>query len=89
MITNTGGVRMFLGKDKSGRERRRLRKLAKKEMDGSVQTGTVDQSFISWKANADRGNTYYQVQRMAKFRDSLERMIEDGNESGKNAKGRT
>ena len=58
-------------------------------MDGSVQTGTVDQSFISWKANADRGNTYYQVQRMAKFRDSLGRMIENGNESGKNAKGRT
>ena len=89
VITNTGGVRMFLGKDKSGRERRRLRKLAKKEMDGSVQKGTVDQSFISWKANADRGNTFYQVRRMAKFRDSLERMIEDGNESGKSAKGRT
>lgn len=58
-------------------------------MDGSVQKDTVDQSFISWKANADRGNTFYQVQRMAKFRDSLERMKEDGNESGKSAKGRT
>ena len=86
VITSSGGVRMYMGKDKLGRERRRLRKLARRESEGSVSEGAVENSFISWKANADRGNTFYQVNRMKSF---YERVIKDGNGKRENTENGT
>ena len=67
---------------KQGRERRRLVKLAGKELKGEVVTGTTLNSFISWKSNADKGDTYYQVKRMQRHYEKLERMLRNGNNSG-------
>ena len=79
ILTRSGAVRLKMSGEKQGRERRRLKKLAEKEADGKIPLGTTKNSFISWKANADRGSTYFQVERMSRYYGSLERKIEDGN----------
>ena len=81
VLTDKGGVRMRMGSDKQGRERRRLSKLAQKEIQGEIPPGTTRNSFVSWVANAKRGDTYFQVKRMESHFESLERMIKHGNNS--------
>lgn len=82
ILTETGGVRLKMSGKKQGRERRRLAKLAEKEIRGEVKAGTTYNSFVSWKANADRGDTYYQVKRMQEYCEDLERKIRHGNSTG-------
>ena len=79
ILTDKGGVRMRMGSDKQGRERRRLSKLAQKEIQGKIKPGTTRNSYESWVANAQRGDTFFQVKRMESHFKSLERMIDDGN----------
>lgn len=83
ILTDKGGVRMRMGSDKQGRERRRLSKLAQKEIQGKIKPGTTRNSYESWVANAQRGDTYFQVKRMESYFENLERMIENGNNSRK------
>ena len=79
ILTSTGGVRMKMSSEKQGRERRRIKKLTEKELRGEVPSGTVENSFVSWKANAERGDTYFQVKRMERVYKDAERRIKDGN----------
>lgn len=76
ILTDKGGVRMKMSGEKQGRERRRLTKLARKEANGEVPEGTTKNSFVSWVANAERGDTYFQVKRMKAH---FERVVSDGN----------
>lgn len=82
ILTESGGIRIKMNSKKQGRERRRLVKLAGKELKGEVVPGTTLNSFISWKSNADKGDTYYQVKRMQRHYAKLERMLRNGNNSG-------
>ena len=70
---------MKMASEKQGRERRRIKKLTEKEIRGEVPSGTVENSFVSWKANAERGDTYFQVKRMERVYQDAERRIKNGN----------
>ena len=67
LLTKTGGVIVKMSNKKLGKERRRLRKLIRKEMNGEIPGGTSENSFVSWTANAERGNEHYRIQRMEQF----------------------
>ena len=86
-LTETGAVVMKMNGTKMGRERRRLTKLVEMEARGEVPEGTADNSFISWKANADRGDSYFRVQRMREYYEKLKGSMEHGNHTGAAAEG--
>lgn len=83
IITTTGRIVMKMDGGKMGHERRRLRKLVQKELNGEVPSGTVYNSFISWKANADRGDEFFRIKRMQQFYETLKGEIDNGNDTGK------
>lgn len=57
VITDTGKILRIMPSKKTGRIRRRLRKIVEKENAGEFPPGTSLQSLKSWEANAARGNT--------------------------------
>lgn len=67
LLIDTGKVIMEMNGKKMGKERRRLDSLLAKEAKGEIPIGTAENSFKSWKANAERGNEYYRIQRMKNF----------------------
>lgn len=67
ILSDTGKITMQLGSDKMGKQRRKIRKLLEKEIRGEVEPGTTFNSLVAWRDNANRGNTYYQQQRMTHF----------------------
>ena len=67
IITDTGKIVLRMNGKKIGRERRRLKKLAEKERRGELVPGTTANSFNSWKANAERGDSFFRVKRMEAF----------------------
>ncbi len=67
VLTDSGGVKMFMNSDKTGRERRRLKKLLAGEKTGRFAPGTAENSMNAWKANADRGDTFFKVKRMQQY----------------------
>lgn len=67
ILTNTGGIRQSFDKTKMAKERRRLKALLIKEVNGDVEHGTARRSLEAWCANADRGDTFFQQQRMKKY----------------------
>lgn len=82
VLTQTGGIRMKMTGDKQGRERRRLKKIVAKETAGIIEAGTAERSLQAWIANAERGDTYWQVKHMREHLNGLRR-AEHGNGSGK------
>lgn len=64
ILTESGKVVMKMSPAKMGKQRRRLRKLIEKEASGEMHPGTAENSLQAWKANADRGDTYFQKKRM-------------------------
>ena len=83
VLSRTGRLWMRMESTKTGKERRRLRKVIRKELDGELIAGTALNSLTAWKANADRGDTYFQVRTMLQFYESeVERY---GNERRKTA----
>ena len=90
ILTTTGGVKMKMAHKKQGKQRRRMRKIAMREAAGTLEPGTTERSFISWKANAERGDSFFQVKRMKDYYDKLkEEVLTDGNKSGKTVEDRT
>lgn len=67
ILSNTGKITMKIDSGKMGKQRRRLRKLLEKELRGELAPGTAYNSLVAWEANANRGNTYFQQQRMTEF----------------------
>ena len=67
VIKPSGKILRKMDKKKQGRQRRKLRKIFAKEYAGIYPKGSAKVSFISYLANASRGNTYYERQRMTEF----------------------
>ena len=53
------------------RERRKLRKMAKLAVAGRIPVAAITESFITWKAHAQRGNCRKIVADMQKLYDKL------------------
>lgn len=64
VISPSGRIVRYMAGKKFGRQRRKMRKLMAKERAGLLEPGTTHDSFIAWRANAKRGATFYQRQRM-------------------------
>ena len=67
IFSSTGKLHMLVNKETSGKMRRRLKRILIKEINGEYSEGTADRSLDAWLANADRGNTFYQQQRMIQY----------------------
>jgi len=70
VLTDTGKVLMFMNPKKLTKQRRRMKKLWEKEQAGSVDRGTVHESFQAFLANAERGDTW-------KIRESMKQFYKD------------
>ena len=71
-IMPSGKILRRMNKKKHGKQRRKLRKLLAKEMTGDYRPGTAKESLVSFLANASRGDTYNERQRMVKYFNELE-----------------
>lgn len=78
LVTDTGKIIMRMSGKRLSRQRRRMRKIVRKELDGEVAHGTLDNSFESWKANAERGDTWKQVRAMRAYYEKLKEEMENG-----------
>lgn len=67
VLTDTGRIIKHMNGKKLGKQRRKMRKLMEREKAGLVEEGTTYDSLKSWMANAKRGNTYFQRQRMTHY----------------------
>lgn len=61
---DTGRIVRYMNGKKLGKQRRKLRKLIKREQAGTLAESTAKNSLLAWRANAKRGDTFYQRQRM-------------------------
>lgn len=70
---------MKINGKKMGKQRRRLKKILKKEETGEYAEGTAYNSLTAWRANAARGNAYHQEQRMKNYYYTTKAGIKNGN----------
>ena len=71
VLTDTGKVIRKICMKSVVRERRKLRKMAKLAVAGRIPVAAITESFITWKANAQRGNCRKIVADMQKLYDKL------------------
>lgn len=71
LIPETGKIVMKMDKSKMSRQRKRLKKLWVKEINGLVKPGATKESLRSFLANAQRGNTYSQRRNMIRFYEKI------------------
>ena len=88
IITETGKILMRMSSAKMGKQRQRLKKLIRREMNGEMPEGTAEASLQAWKANAQRGDTYYQQKRMTQFYYSEKARYTNGKYLSETAEGR-
>ncbi len=72
IITASGRIVRKMNKNKQSRQRRKMMKIYEKERAGIYPPGSAHESFISWIANAKRGDTFYERQKMATYYNDLE-----------------
>ena len=77
LITDSGKIVRRMGKNKMGRQRRKMRKIYVKEKAGIYSRGTTAGSLASWLVNAKRGDTWYNRVKMVQF---IKRLEESHNE---------
>lgn len=77
--TETGRIVLHLSSKKMGKQRRRMKKILTKENNGEYELGTAYSSLQAWKANASRGNTWYQQVRMKNYYYDVKARIKNGN----------
>ena len=86
-VTETGKVIRKMDGRSVTKERRKLKKLAGQIQRGRIPEEYMWMSFQSWRANAERGNTHYQIARMTKLYKELQGRIrtkgEEEHETGK------
>ena len=75
--TKTGRVIMKMSKRKMGKQRQKLRKLVAKENAGLMLPGTAENSLVSWLANAERGDAFYQRKQMQSYYERLKGVSND------------
>lgn len=81
ILTDTGKVIRQIEHRKVSKQRRKMRKLYAKELNGDVEPGTTKKSLDSWLANAEHGDTYKIREGMEKYYKELtenDRSIENG-----------
>lgn len=71
VLTDTGKVIRKICMKSVVRERRKLRKMAKLAVAGRIPVAAITESFITWKAHAQRGNCRKIVADMQKLYDKL------------------
>lgn len=76
-LSDTGKVIMRLLPDKKNHEKRKLRRLVQRCKDGFMSRDDVDKCFEAWKAHASQGDSYYLIERMARYYEDLWSMNED------------
>ena len=79
--TRTGGIKQRMDGTKTGKERRRLKALLKKEYKGEVPVDAARLSLEAWCANAKRGNTFFQQKRMIAYYEHMKGELSNGNNS--------
>ena len=67
IIMPSGRIVRKMSKKKTGKQRRKLRKILIKEYTGQYAKGAAKESLISFLANASRGDTYYERRRMIDY----------------------
>jgi hypothetical protein len=68
---------MQLDSKKMGKERRKLKKILLKEETGEYLPGTALNSLTAWKANAARGDSYFQRKTMTNYYYTVKAGIEN------------
>ena len=71
ILTETGKTLMLMDNAKLSKQRRRIRKLWKREKAGTVAQGATQESVRSFLANADRGNTWKIQQKIKEYYESI------------------
>ena len=66
-VTETGKVIMSLNSGNIKHERRKLRRMVKLAKLGKITKSKVDECYNSWKANAEKGNTFKLIERMDRY----------------------
>ena len=79
ILTDTGKIVMKMSNRKMGKQRRRLKKILQKEESGRYSEGTSLASLTAWRANASRGDAYFQEVRMKNYYYTTKAGIKNGN----------
>ncbi len=72
LISDSGKIVRKMGKNKLGRQRRKMRKVYAKETAGIYKAGTTEESLRSWLAPAKRGDTWFNQLKMRHYLKGLE-----------------
>ena len=78
-MTSTGKILMTLNSANIKHERRKLRKLVRLAKEGRITKAKADECFLSWKANASKGNSYKLIKRMNDYYNELWKEHNDEN----------
>ena len=78
VLTNTGAIKRLLPSSKMGKQRRKLKKIYQRELNGTLPKGSARLSLESWLANAKRGDTYHQRCKMISYYYDMKRRMDDG-----------
>lgn len=76
LFTPTGRLLMLMNKRKPGKQRRKVRKMLRKEATGEFRKGGAKMSTECWIANAKKGNDKGKIFRMCQFFDTERRKYE-------------
>ncbi len=80
ILTDSGKVIRRMSKQSIAKERRKLKKLQGRVLDGKCTLDDMRTNFQSWKANAERGNTHGIVIQMETYFNKLIReVLQNGN----------
>lgn len=71
ILTETGKVIRLLNKENIKDEKRKLKKLVELVREGKITRDKVDDCYKSWKAHANKGNSYKLLIRMDKYYNNL------------------
>lgn len=66
-LTNTGKIIRKMDRKKIVKQRRKMKKLTFKIMEGHLTEKALDDSFQSWQANARRGHSHFEVRAMERL----------------------
>lgn len=70
-LTETGKVLLLIRPKNVKRERKKLRRLVKKSVNGGLPRDKVDESYAAWRNHAEKGNTHNLLVRMDEYYLSL------------------
>lgn len=74
-LTATGKIIRKMSRKKIAKQRRKMKKLTAKIMKGELEEKALDDSFQSWKANASRGNSHFEIRKIEKLYNTLKEAI--------------